>query len=185
MPGWIVNKAKALGGKIEQPAAKELATYVGSDTLAATRELEKLLTYVDYHRAVELADVQAVSIDERQGDIFQMIDQMAVGNRREALRLLGLLLQEQDAMALFGMVIRQFRLLIVTRELLDEGRPLAQLNSYGVHQDFLWRKYGDQARRFSLEQLTGIYRRLLEMDLAAKTGGMALDLSLQTLIAEL
>ena len=41
------------------------------------------------------------------------------------------------------------------------------------------------ARHFTVSRLEQIYRRLLEIDEAAKTGGMPLDVALDVLVAEL
>ena len=62
MPDWIINEAQAQGGKIDRQAATRLAEMTGEDTRQASQEITKLLTYVDYKHAIELADVEAVSI---------------------------------------------------------------------------------------------------------------------------
>jgi DNA polymerase III delta subunit len=46
-------------------------------------------------------------------------------------------------------------------------------------------KIGAQAHRFSMERLEAIYHRLLEMDIAIKTGEIDADLALDTLIASI
>jgi hypothetical protein len=50
---------------------------------------------------------------------------------------------------------------------------------------FVAEKLERQARRYGISQLITIYQRLLEMDVANKSGGMPLDASLDLLIFDL
>jgi len=50
---------------------------------------------------------------------------------------------------------------------------------------FVARKLVPQAHQFTQEQLEGIYRRLLELDEAAKTSQIEVDLALDTLVVSL
>jgi len=118
-------------------------------------------------------------------DIFSLVDAMANGDAAKALRSLNKLLEEQDAFSLFGMVLRQFRLLLQTREVLDEGGGAERVASELRQQPFVAQKLSKQAGRFSMTALETIHHKLLEMDEAAKTGQMPLDLALQTFVASL
>ncbi len=185
MAGWIVNEAKKQGGSIEPPAAARLAEITGEDTRQAAQEIAKLLAYVNWARPVKVTDVEAVSVSTAQGDVFALVDGLALGKGREAQSMLRRLLEEQDAMSLWGMVIRQFRLLIQAREVMDAHGMVPDVQeALGVHP-FVAEKVYAQAKRFSLPALESIYRRLLKMDEAAKTSEMPLDLSLEMFVAEL
>jgi DNA polymerase-3 subunit delta len=83
------------------------------------------------------------------------------------------------------MVIRQFRLLLQAREMLDEhATTLDVQNTLGL-RDFVAQKVCNQARRFSMPALESIYHKLLEIDEGVKTSQVPLDLALDTLIVEL
>lgn len=185
MPAWVRSYAKELGGQIEPAAAQALAESTGNDTHQASREVEKLLLYVDFQRPVTVEDVELLCAGGKQVGVFEMVDALALGNTAAALRLLQGLFDQQDAISLFGMVVRQFRLLIQMRELLDEGAPAAQAAKELNQPDFVIRKLTSQARRFSLEDLEAIYHRLLEMDLGFKSSQLTPELALETLIAGL
>ncbi|HZW04852.1 MAG TPA: DNA polymerase III subunit delta, partial [Anaerolineaceae bacterium] len=88
MPGWILERAKQAGGRFERGAAELLATSIGNDTAAAAQEIDKLLTYVDYSRPVEAEDVQALTPASSQTTVFELVDRMAEGDTRQALRSL-------------------------------------------------------------------------------------------------
>lgn len=185
MPSWVEKEARAQGGKIQTEAAERLVEMVGEDTRQAAQEITKLLTYVNYVRPITLEDVERVSIVTASADVFEMVD--ALGNRdgRKAQRLLHQLLEAGDAFAVFGMVARQFRLLLQAREILDTGGNQSAIQKTLHLHEFVAKKVTVQAGRFPLDGLEKIYRRLLAMDAAAKTGEMPLDLSLDALVVEL
>lgn len=185
MPGWIVAEAKKQKGQIDPAAAARLAEMVGEDTRIAAQEIAKLLTYVDFQRPVGAADVEAVSIVSAQGSVFELVDALGTGDGRKAQRVLHRLLQDEDPFSLWGMVVRQFRLLLQAREVLDGGGSAAGVQKeLGLHE-FVAGKIVTQARRFTLPALEKVYRRLLEIDEGVKTSQAPLELALDTLVVEL
>lgn len=185
MPAWIVAEARRQGGQIEPVAAARLAEMTGAEPRQAAQEIAKLLTYVNFAHAVGIEDVEAVSVLTAGVDVFDLVDAMGTQNGRQAQKLLHRLLEEKDAFEIFGMVVRQFRLLTIAREVIDEGGALpAVTEALGLHP-YVAEKAFKQARAFSMETLEAIYHRLLAMDEAAKTGGMPLDAALDVLIVEL
>jgi len=185
MAGWIVNETKDQGGEIESPAAAKLAEMVGVNTRQAGQEIAKLLAYVNWERQIEVQDVEAVSIVTAQESVFDFVDALASGDGKSAQRLLHRLLESEDAFSLWGMVVRQFRLLLLAREVLDSrGGKDEVAQALGVHP-FVAEKTTGQARGFTLPALERIYHKLLEIDEGAKTGQVALELALDTLVVEM
>ena len=184
MPGWIAAETKRQGGQIEPAAAARLAEMTGEETRQAAQEITKLLTYVNYAHAIGIEDVEAVSIVTATVDVFELVDALGAQNAKLAQKLFHRLLEEKDAFETFGMIVRQFRLLLIAREVIDEGGALPDVTeALGLHP-FVAEKAFKQARAFSMETLESIYHRLLAMDEAAKTGVMPLDMALDTFIVE-
>ncbi len=184
MPVWIMNRARELGGQFHPSAAQALASHTGRDPRLASQEIEKLLIYVNFTRRIEADDVEILVAPGGQSNVFEMVDALAVRNKTAALKQLHALLEEQEALSLFGMVIRQFRLLIQAREILDErGTAVTIQQELGMAR-FIADKLYLQAQRFSMEELTLLYHRLLDIDEAVKTSQMPGDLALDLLIAE-
>ncbi|MFU8827150.1 MAG: DNA polymerase III subunit delta [Brevefilum sp.] len=185
MPVWITNKAADLGGEFTRDAALILRDYIHNNTQHALQEINKLLAYVNYQRPVTAADVEFLTVQDRQSDIFAMVDAMGNRNGQQALELLHILLEEMDFIPLFGMVVRQFRLLIQAREILDLGGGEKNLTeTLGLHP-FVAKKIHIQAQQFDLPTLEGIYQHLLEIDLGEKTSRMPGEIALDMLIARL
>jgi DNA polymerase-3 subunit delta len=185
MPGWIINEAKNQKGQIEPAAAARLAEMSGVDTRQAGMELSKLLAYVNWERPVRGSDVEAVCIVTSQQSVFDFVDALSQGNGKVAQKLLHRLLENEEAFSLWGMVVRQFRLLIQAREILDRrGNKDDVARALGVHP-YVAEKTTGQAGRFSMDALEGIYHRLLSIDEQVKTSQITLDLALDTLVVEL
>lgn len=185
MTGWIVNETKNQGGQIVPHAAEMLKEMVGVDTRQAGMEIAKLLAYVNWSRPVTVEDVEAVCIVTSQQSVFDFVDALANGNGKSAQHLLHRLLESEDEFSLWGMVVRQFRLLIQAREVLDgNGNKDEVAKALGVHP-FVAEKAAQQASRFSIETLEAIYHRLLVIDERVKTSQVTLDLAMDTLVVEL
>jgi DNA polymerase III subunit delta len=185
MISWIQERAKALEGQFTIEAAERLADQVGDEPRQVDQEIRKILTYVDFKRPVEPDDVEHLTPFTRQADIFIMVDALANHRGREAQGMLHRLLEEQDVLSIFGMVVRQFRLLLQAREVLDKGgREIDIIRELKI-SPYVAGKLSPQARHFSLKQLEEIYRRLLDMDEAAKTSQIEPDLALDMLVMSL
>lgn len=185
MTGWIVNETKNQSGQIEPRAAEMLKDMVGVDTRQAGMEISKLLAYANWSRTVTVADVEAVCIVTSQQSVFDFVDALSNGNGKSAQHLLHRLLESEDPFSLWGMVVRQFRLLIQAREILDgRGNKDDVARALGVHP-FVAEKTTQQATRFSIESLESIYRKLLRIDEGVKTGQSTLELAMDTLVVEL
>ncbi len=184
MAQWIASEVKRQGGRIEPAAASRLAEMAGVDTRQAAQEIAKLLAYVGWARAITLQDVQMVCVVSAEENLFEFVDALAQKQARRAQRLLHRLLESEDEFALWGMVIRQFRLLLQGREILDEGGDALRISEQLRLHPFVAEKIALQARAFSLKSLEEIYQRLVEIDEAVKTSQLPLDLALDLLVME-
>jgi DNA polymerase-3 subunit delta len=148
-------------------------------------EIEKLLTY-RANQPIRGEDVRALVASVTESSVFDLVD--AVG-RRETNRALQLLHDQLWRNAapiyLLSMITRQFRLLLQMRDLSERGKTVDQAVAQLKLHPFVARKTADQARNFSLAQLEAIYRKLLDADIAIKTGRSEPMLALDLLIVEL
>ena len=181
---WIRGHVEAGGGRIAPQAVQLLAVNVGSDLAALGNEIDKLLLYAGPEGTIAAEDVTRLSPYAAEASIFDLVD--ALGARQSA-RVAALFQQKlnegADPFYLFSMFIRQFRLLLQTRSLLDAGeRPAGVTQQLKLHPRVA-EKLVAQARGFSLPQLEHIYRRLLQIDVETKTGQADLLTALHLLVA--
>jgi DNA polymerase-3 subunit delta len=183
LASWIQSRARDLGGQINLEAALELGRLVGNDTRSAENELLKLLAYANYSREVEYPDVVLLVADGAETNIFDMVDALGERKSQTAAQLLNRLLEDDDPGRVFGMVVRQFRLLIMAREVIEAGGSEAEIARQVRVHPFVARKLNTQARRFAAPDLESIYRRLLEIDRGVKTSQLEMPVALNMLVA--
>jgi DNA polymerase-3 subunit delta len=179
---WIERRAEALGGSFETDAGQLLGEWVAEDPYLADQEIHKLLDYVNRQRAVTAADVEELTPFRGQGNIFDFVDALGQRHAQAAQVHLARVLQDADIRYAFAMIVRQFRLLILAREALDQGSDPAHALSL---PSFVVQRIISQARTFSAADLDRIYHELMRIDLESKTSQLDLDVALDSLIGAL
>lgn len=186
LPQWIRSRAQAHGTEISPQAVKLLIEFIGNDLRALSNEIEKLSLYTAGRR-IEDSDVRLMVSQVREANIFVMVD--AIVERRPAIasRLAHQLLEDGSPPSyLLHMIVRQFRFLIQIRELLAKGTPIGSIGvGIGLTSQYALRKAVEQAQAYPMPRLQESYRKLLDADLAIKTGTLDADLALDLAISEL
>ncbi len=183
---WIGRRVMTAGGVITPGAINLLAQYVGADLWAAAGEIDKLVLYTN-GRPIAEADVKVLVGYGGEASIFNLVDAIfetrlkAATEALESLKIKGL-----SASYVLSMLSRQLRLVIQYKDLKSRGEKDVEVRRrLGLLSDFVWKKTHDQATRSTMAHLKNAYRRLLEADLAAKTGQMDEALAVDLLVAEL
>ena len=186
LPHWVQERAQGYGAKIEGKAAQELALAVGDDLRLLDQEINKLATYTNGERAITVEDVDVLVPYAQAAVVFDLVDALGQGDSATAARVLHRLLEGPDhPLAIFGMIVRQFRLLVQVKELEQQGASLQDVTKELKLHPFPARKLHVQAIRFTSAQLDAIYHHMLDTDLAIKTGKLDQVLALDLLVAEL
>ena len=183
---WIGCRVMTAGGAITPVAINLLVQYVGADLWAASGEIEKLVLYAA-GRPITDSDVKALVGYAGEANIFTLVDAIFETRLKAATEALeGLKIKGLSASYVLSMLSRQLRLVIQYKDLKSRGEKDTEIRrKLGLLADFVWKKTQDQAGRFTMNRLTDVYRRLLDADLAAKTGRMDEDLAIDLLVAEL
>jgi DNA polymerase-3 subunit delta len=185
LAGWVEKRARKRGVKLAGGVADDLASFIGPDLRLIDSELEKLGVYAG-DRAVRPADVRLLVPYAQDASIFDMVD--ALGHRRtaQAFRLLAQLRNEgAHPLYLLTMIVRQYRILLQVKELMQQGLNRDAIAKKIRLHPFPTKKAMAQARQYSPQQLDSIYDRLLDTDVAIKTGKMEANLALDILVVEL
>lgn len=189
MVSWILDQAQAFGGKFSPAAAARLAYLIGEDSRQIHQEIQKLLLYVNYQRQVETDDVEALTSPASSGDIFALVDALGNQDGPKAMGVLHRLLVDSEPSLIFGMVVRQFRLLLQARQILAQGGGENEMSQEVHLHKYEAEKLIVQARRLPTSLVEMAFQRLLEIDEAVKTSRMewetAMDVFLTTMTARL
>jgi len=185
MAGWIQGRARESGGIFSGSAATKLASQVGDDVRILDQEIQKLLTFVRYDRPVTEEDVMKLTPYSREADIFEMVDAIGNRDRSRAERVYHRLLQDEDPAGIFQMVVRQFRLMILVKEILDRNESEEHLIKTFRLSPYEVKKISSQARRFKQSDLESNYHRLVEIDFGVKSGEIDVDLGMELFIVDI
>ena len=183
---WIKERAKACESAITDRAADLLATFIGGDLRLLSQEVRKLATYVGPGQAIDVEHVQLLVSQAAEANVFEFVDAIALGNRRRALTSLHVLLEQGERPErMMGMVSRQVRLLLQAKDLTQRGESAEGVGRALGLSPFPLRKILEQIRLVALPRLEAMHRRVLETDVAIKTGAQEPAVALELLVAEL
>ena len=182
---WIQKRVVQVGGKMSPPAVELIAKLVGNDLWAMANEIDKLVLYTG-SRLIEEKDVLAIVSHAQETSVFTMVDAILENKTSIAEDSLQQLIERGAAPThLLWMLHRQIRFIILVKELVKQKKTNMAIQAQLGLADYPMQKTLEQAEKYSLESLKSIYKKLLETDLAIKTGKYDGELALNILIAEL
>jgi len=183
---WIQRRVVEEGGSISPQAVDLLAKLVGGNLWIMANEINKLVLFTSGGR-IEEEDVKMTVSHAQQASVFAMVDAILESKVGVAQQSLQQLLQRgASSVYLLFMLSRQIRMIVRVKELRKQGKSGIEIqNKLRLTSEFAWRKTLEQAERYPLERIKQVYHKLLEADLAIKTGKYEGELALNILIAEL
>lgn len=182
---WIGKEVEQNNGTITPGAVNLLAWLIGGDLWAMASEIEKLLAYSSGGLITE-DNVRKLTNYARETNVFALVDAILEGRRKVAQELLHRLLRDGMAPAyLLAMISRQLRLIVMANELGQRLFKSEVRNIFGPTSDYSLEKALMQAKKYTLERIKRTYHKLLEADMAIKTGEYDGDLVLDLLVVDL
>jgi DNA polymerase-3 subunit delta len=163
-----------------------LTDYVGSNLWIMASEIDKLILFTGGGQ-IEADDVRRVVSYVHEASVFNLADAILEFRGGTAEKLAEQLLQKGASPAyLLVMLTRQARLIVRVKELKNQRRSEAEImGQLEIASPFILRRTLEQASRYTLPRLKEVYHKLLETDLAIKTGRYDAELAINILIAEL
>jgi len=182
---WIKKQVEERGGQIDAAAIKKIATFVGSELWRLSNEIDKLISYKN-GKVILPADIDELVGAKIENDIFKTIDALATRNKQMALSLLHRHLAEGESeIYLLSMLVYQFRNLLLVKSEIERGAQFQSLAKTIKLHPYVLRKSFEQGKGFTLLALKKIYERLLELDIAIKTGRIEASVALDLVSGEI
>jgi len=184
---WIRTIARELGKEITAEAAGYLQEAVGRDLQGIYHELSKASLYIGERERIELADVEKVVSEVRVTTIFELTKAIGERDLKRALRALERIWESgEPPLKILGMISRQFRHLLMTKEVLTHGGGTAGVKKeVGISNPYYLRELTAQAKGFSPAALQGAIKSLWQADLKLKRSSLPRRLLLEGLIIKL
>jgi DNA polymerase-3 subunit delta len=182
---WVKNLAKRKKLKLTDGAAVTLAKLIGPDLWAIETELDKLDAYAGAD-AIGEAAVSALVTAAYDEKLWDVADAIVVGDERKALTSMRrLLIDGYPVPVLTSMVVRQYRQLLLMKDLRDRRVSRDETARLSGVPPFKLDDVGRIANQYSWPLLREAYTRLLDADLSIKRGLQDDESALQLLIHDL
>jgi DNA polymerase-3 subunit delta len=182
LPKWVIERGRARGVRVTPPGAAALVGVVGESTAVLDQSVEQLASaYPGLPLGPE--EVRAQFQGLGQSRVWDLCDQALARQLPAALvTLRSLLAANEDPLLILGGIASRLRDLIRVGSL-PERMPAAEV-ARAAYLRFDWqvRRYREQARRYTLDELASLHSLAVDADRALK-GGWSGDLLLPSLVA--
>ena len=170
---WIEGRIRRNGKNITRDAYALFIRKTGDDMENIDKELEKLLCYTLEKDYIDISDVEAITTEQTENKIFDMIDAVALHQQKKALDLYYDLLALKEApMRILFLLSSQFQRLMIVKSMTNQGFGNKEIALKAGCPEWSVRKYQSQSRAFSMDQLKQAIRDGVEYETAVKTGHM-------------
>lgn len=182
---WVGGRIKKEGKGMTQAAYNLFIAKTGSDMENIDKELEKLLCYCLEKDTIEEADVEAITTEQIQSKVFDMVDAISNHKQKVALDLYyDLLALKEPAMRIMFLITRQFQMLMIVKSMSNKGFGNKEIASKAGCPEWAVKKYQAQGRGYSLEQLKKAVNDGVSYEEAVKTGRMNDQLAVELFIMQ-
>ena len=182
---WVGGRIKKEGKGMTQAAYNLFIAKTGSDMENIDKELEKLLCYCLEKDTIEEADVEAITTEQIQSKVFDMVDAISNHKQKVALDLYyDLLALKEPAMRIMFLITRQFQMLMIVKSMSNKGFGNKDIASKAGCPEWAVKKYQAQGRGYSLEQLKKAVNDGGSYEEAVKTGQMNDQLAVELFIMQ-
>ena len=157
----------------------------GTDIRHVFLELDKLLAYTLNRDSITDEDVRALIPERIEDRIFDMIEYISTFQQGKALDLYyDLLRKKESPVKILSLIERHYNQLYIVKELSATGMGSIDILKRAsiAPREFLYKKYMDLARRYSIKDLRNAMEMCLEYDKAFKSGKIKDNIAVEMVI---
>ncbi len=184
---WIAKYLSHQGKKISRASATSLIQRVGVDLETLSRELDKLVSYVGSAKTVTTEDVLDVSIKRSEYRIFDLIDAVGSGKKREAFQIYYDLVESgMKAPMILYMLARQCNQMLLASLMKNGGKGIPEITRHlGLHGDWLAKKLVSQASHYDSKHLKKLFEECVSYEEAVKSGRLGDQVACEMILVDL
>ena len=182
---WVGGRISREGKNITQAAYQSFIAKTGTDMQNIEKELEKLICYTMDKDVIEPEDVEAITTEQINNKVFEMVDAIASHRQKHAMDLYYDLLALKEApMRILFLITRQFQILLTVKVMGNQGFANKEIATKAGCPEWAVRKYQGQAKAFSLEQIKQAIEDGVSYEEAVKTGHMNDQMAVEMFIVQ-
>ena len=176
---WVQTFSKENGIEISKNEATYLVDLCGSNKQVLVNEIIKLINYVENSK-ISKEDIDKICIKTSEVIIFDLTDSYGEKDIKSTLKYLEDLIENKEPLQkILIMITKHFKSLLLSKIALEQGKSVATelgINPYPA------KKYSDQSKNFSKEELLRIFKELAQLDVDSKVGKIDLKIGIQKII---
>lgn len=185
--GQLITKVKSIsaayGVQIQENVAQYFIECTGTNMEDIINEIRKLIEYAGKGGTIKKEDIDSLTIKKSESVIFDLTDNLGKKNIHEAINVLhDLIYAKEPVQKILVMLYNHFKKLYIVKISNEYKTNLAESMNLKPNQMFLTRKYSEQARYFSKEELRKIMDELINLDAGYKQGLIDLDIGLNAIL---
>jgi len=190
--GFVEKRFAATGKKIRASVVDEFINQSGYFHKEADYTLYNLVNEINKISAhagddeVLLSDVLEVVSGDIETNTFAMIEAASRNKKDEAFRMLyNILGSGGNIFQALALLASQFEIMLEVKEMKEEGKTLAQMQSILNIHEFRIKKASSVCDAYSALQLRDILRRIYQVEKNIKTGLMEQNLAFEVMLAQI
>lgn len=182
---WIRGLTAGENKRITDEALENMLEKTGTDMANIKQELEKLICYTYGREDITPWDVNAICTVRTANRIFDMINAIAHGQQKQALKLYYDLLElREPPMRILFLMARQFNLLLQVKQLKKKGFSSKMISEKTGLQTFVAGKYAAQTEKFQEKSLRLALEDCIRTEEEVKTGKISDHMAVELLIIQ-
>lgn len=170
---WIRNLCKSNDKEIEDSVIFYLIEHIGTDMFMLKNELDKLFSYCERKKWIDMKDVRTICVNQATDKMFEMLDAIGNHNQDKALLLYhDLLVLKESAMRILYMLTRHYHILMQVAQLVKEGKNQKEIATACGIPPFSVKKYMGQVKKYKIKDLCMMLDECQDTDYSIKTGSI-------------
>jgi len=183
---WIKRTAKEKEIIISDEVSNFLQSYCGTNMSNLFNEINKLVNFCGKKDSATVSDVKEICTQTLEARIFDLTKAMGDGNAPKALTIYkNMLSLKESPFVILSMIIRQLRLILLTKAGVGKSLSRAQIAKDLNIRDFVINEVIHHGKRFSQNELILALKNCQEIDLKLKTGLLSPEIGVEILLAEI
>lgn len=182
---WIGSRIKKEGKGMTRAAYNLFISKTGTDMENIDKELEKLICYCIDKDMIEEQDVEAITTEQLQDKIFDMVDCIASQRQRQALDLYyDLLALKVPAMRILYMISKQFNRLLIVKSMTNQGFRADDIATKAGCPKWSVPKYQKQCKPYAMDRIKEAVRDGAQFEEDVKTGRIGDQIAVEMFIVK-
>lgn len=179
---WITGLLQQEHKQMRENTAEYFLSLIDNHMLHVKNEIDKLIAYSGDRTEITKEDVDAIACVQVNGQIFQMMDAVASGNKKVTMKLYRDLLELRESpMAILYLLSRHFNVLLQIKAL-GQGAARNEIAKKVGIPPFSVGRYQAQSKHFSKEQLQEMLEQCVETEYLFKRGRLGDQIGVELLL---